>query len=517
MELLIKGDHRDPYEGTNILRPKQQREETIIDGVYRAILDPRVRNRIELAPGAYKLTFQRDGEILRQPGVALAPGEELAIGPDLPALALLPLVEPLRDCIGGTARWEGETLHFEAPSGERAVLQIPIVPPREYSMRLKVERTSGQESFGVGLPAAEGRFLAVFDDQDGDQAYCGIMQSRGGKPLFEPRSEGALLPLGKTVELEIAVEADSVRLVADGRTVVDWSGNPESLALLPSQAARYSGILFLHNFESGFRVHELTLISGTARRLLLSGPQASPHRLAAERALWKGGRVRLEIVDKVSPYVDNLDDLPAAPTLYGFYPRDSNVGLAFEDHDLSLVEGLTSIRDVGLNHSRVTDRGLAHLAGLTGIEWLILSNSLVTDDGLAHLRNLPKVKTLFLLGTSVGDAGMGHLRGMTQLDRVGMSNTQVGDEGIATLSAALGQARWVCFCNTRMTGASLAHLAKLPKLETLHTGQVQIADADLPPLYGMPSLKEVRLTGTQVTDPGKAELQQQKPGIKLLP
>jgi serine/threonine protein kinase len=510
VHMLVRDLHRLAAAGAG------QAEGT--DNALREILSAGAVHRIQLASGAYQVTLLQDGEVLRQPSLALAPGEELQVSADYPSLDVLPLVDLRRDFIDSTGSWLGDALDFAAEANRRAVLQIPVEPPEQYQVRLKVERIAGQGSFGVGLPAGGGQLLAMCDELNEDQPSSGILHGRDGKPVFDARTEGAVLPLGKTVELEISVGADSVRVDADGRTLVDWHGDPPSLALLPAQSAYCKGILFLHNFQSHFRIHELALVrSGTARPLPLSRPGASAHRLAAERVLWKGGKLRLAIGDKPSPYVESIDDLPETPTLYGIYPRDSNIGLALDNDDLSLLAGLNALRDVGLNHARITDEGLVHLSGLTNVEWLILSNTGVSDDGLAHLRGLTNVKTLFLLGTDVGDAGMSHLRGMTQLSRVGMSSTKIGDAGIATLAPCLTDARWVCFCKTKMTGAALAELARLPQLVTLHTGDVAIADRQLEPLYAMPSLKEVRLTGTQVTEAGKQQLLSRKPGIKLLP
>ena len=57
------------------------------------------------------------------------------------------------------------------------------------------------------------------------------------------------------------------------------------------------------------------------------------------------------------------------------------------------MEGLTSLQNLNLGGTNVTDAGLAHLKGLTDLQNLHLGNTKVTDAGVKELQQaLPKAK-----------------------------------------------------------------------------------------------------------------------------
>src|SRR5260370_876063 len=82
---------------------------------------------------------------------------------------------------------------------------------------------------------------------------------------------------------------------------------------------------------------------------------------------------------------------------------------------LVLLNGLTSLRGLALNNSRVTDAGLEHLRALPTLRALRLDNTHVTDAGLAHIKDLPQLDHLFLIKTWVTDAGLSQLQGLSGL------------------------------------------------------------------------------------------------------
>lgn len=138
-------------------------------------------------------------------------------------------------------------------------MQVPVKPPREYSLRMKVERLQGIECLGLGI-VVDGRqtMLAI----DGYQQRFSGIHNLDGKPANENESTkpGTFLPLRKPVTLECGVTASSISLKIDAAPVIDWRGDPGRLSLSPDWPVPRSDGLFLGEFNSEFEIHEFTLL-----------------------------------------------------------------------------------------------------------------------------------------------------------------------------------------------------------------------------------------------------------------
>ena len=71
------------------------------------------------------------------------------------------------------------------------------------------------------------------------------------------------------------------------------------------------------------------------------------------------------------------------------------------------MKDLTSLQELSLISTKVTDKGLAHLKGLTRLKRLTLNGTRVSDAGLLHLKDLTGLQELNLYRTGVTDAGAG--------------------------------------------------------------------------------------------------------------
>ncbi|MBW3597576.1 MAG: protein kinase, partial [Planctomycetes bacterium] len=425
---------------------------------------------------------------------------------------LLAGVDEVRDVIDGQLTKEDESWRLAAAEEDRpALLQFPVIPPEAYRVELDIERVSGDGWLGVGLPVGREMCLAAFDEE----GASGMWRSDESQAGIKTPVLTSAFPARERVAMALEVDGGGVRVERNGEP---FFTSPVARPLAAADHAFYDGVLFLRSDGAEFRLHSVRLlpIAGAPRHVPFK-PNASAERRAAERALWKGGKVQVVIAGTRSTYIERLEDLPPALRLDTIFDRDSDRGLAWDDNDLAILRGVPDLSALDLNRSRITDAGLADIAHLTGLEYLILSYTDVTNAGLAHLREMTQMEILFFVATEVGDAGLAELRGMKQLQRVGLSSTQVTDAGIAALAPSLAGVTWLCMCGATVTAESLPLLGKLDRLETLHLGGVPIGDADLPQLYGMKSLKEIRLAGTNVTDEGKAELQKQLPGLEFVP
>ena len=107
------------------------------------------------------------------------------------------------------------------------------------------------------------------------------------------------------------------------------------------------------------------------------------------------------------------------------------------DDDVSHVKGLSKLKKLTLNGTKITDAGLDHVKGLGSLEKLYLVDTKITDAGVEKLKDLKELKILSLVGTGVTDAGLDHLKGLANLQTLFLHGTKVTDEGVKKLQEAL--------------------------------------------------------------------------------
>ena len=95
------------------------------------------------------------------------------------------------------------------------------------------------------------------------------------------------------------------------------------------------------------------------------------------------------------------------------------------------VGRLSSLEQLDLEYTKITDRGVQHLTGLTELRYLSLGGTLITDEAMQSIGKLTNLEDLLIGGTRVGDAGMAHLSDLKNLRSLDIGATNVGDKGLA--------------------------------------------------------------------------------------
>ncbi|MBI1358407.1 MAG: hypothetical protein GC160_29070 [Acidobacteria bacterium] len=212
------------------------------------------------------------------------------------------------------------------------------------------------------------------------------------------------------------------------------------------------------------------------------------------------------------------------------------------DEGLAAVKGWKNLERLNVHGTKISDTTLEHISGLTNIEVLDVGSSMVTDVGLEQLSSLPKLRELTIGGNELGDAGLQALRllpGLTYLDLNGRQGTDSnvwtismsdrGLEAVLTLSnlrelrfgcTTLGVGReGVRFATVNMmdvTARWLEEIKTLSKLERLKLQSCnRVDDEAMTVLAGYPSLREVDVRGSSVTDKGLTALRAAKPNIRI--
>ena len=251
------------------------------------------------------------------------------------------------------------------------------------------------------------------------------------------------------------------------------------------------------------------------------------------------------------PYLATLDLSNTRITDQGMQDLKSLTGIVdlnlyyaeyVTDEGLAAIKGWRKLKRLNLHGTKATDTTLEQIQGITTLESLNIGSIMVTDIGLERLVVLPNLKELTVGGNKLNDPGLQALRQMpklTYLDFGGRQGTdaniwavRMSDTGLAAVLTLkdLHELRFVCstvgvglegtrFADIRYLSVTTEWLEKmkaLPKLEKLKLQACdQVNDDSIRVLATMPSLKEVDLKGTSVTEKGLAALKAAKPGMKI--
>lgn len=212
------------------------------------------------------------------------------------------------------------------------------------------------------------------------------------------------------------------------------------------------------------------------------------------------------------------------------------------DEGLAAVKEWKHLKRLNVHGTKISDTTLEHVSGITTLESLNVGSSMVTDVGLERLSSLPNLKELSIGGNELGDAGLQALRllpGLTYLDMNGRQGTDsnvwtisMSDRGLEAMLTLteLRELRFGCttlgvgregrrFATVNMmnvTSRWLEQMKALKKLESLKLqGCENVNDESMKVLAEFPSLKEVDLKGSGVTDKGIEILRAAKPDIRI--
>ena len=152
--------------------------------------------------------------------------------------------------------------------------------------------------------------------------------------------------------------------------------------------------------------------------------------------------------------------------------------MPLQDGDLAHVVRLSGLRDLYLDHSFVTDAGIAVLGEMNSLETLSLTGTDITDGALAALAALPSLRRLDLTGTAITDEGLAFLASATALEELTLDRTAVTDAGVGLLTA-LPNLQRVSLNFTVVTDWSVSALREMPSMPVVRAWHTQ-AQSEFP-------------------------------------
>jgi len=179
------------------------------------------------------------------------------------AIDLLRTADPRLDAVRGIWFIQENTLRMNRDDYAR--LQVPVAPPERYTLRLRVQRLVGNDQFAVGLVVGGRQTMCCFDAYGA--TVSGLQLVDGRKVRDSPLAHrGQILLRDATAEIVLRVTPDSVRGDVDGKTIVDWSGDPQRLSVDLPYAVPNEQWLFLAAWNSHFAISEFTLEDNSDRK-----------------------------------------------------------------------------------------------------------------------------------------------------------------------------------------------------------------------------------------------------------
>lgn len=179
---------------------------------------------------------------------------------------LLALIDVNRDAIRGT--WKKEADGISSPGGgSQAHLQIPYAPPLEYDLKMVLTLKDGA-ALDMGIVGGSKWFTVIVNGWGGTTSgIWGINNKRADEN--ESTSKGKVFDIGKATTLLFSVRRDGLTLTADGKPVLNWKGNFNSIVPQADYSPRDPKALFLGTYGSVFTFSsiQLTPVSGQGKVL----------------------------------------------------------------------------------------------------------------------------------------------------------------------------------------------------------------------------------------------------------
>ncbi|MGE3315564.1 MAG: hypothetical protein AB7O26_10650 [Planctomycetaceae bacterium] len=125
----------------------------------------------------------------------------------------------------------------------------------------------------------------------------------------------------------------------------------------------------------------------------------------------------------------------------------------------------------------------------------------LNDDRMRCFSAMKNLEGFALLGGDVTDAGLAHLAGLPRLQTLSVRRVRLDGSALSKFSAST-PLTVVDFELTEFGDSALAELAKFSTLRDIRLRKTRVTDAGLTPLLKLPRLRRIDLDGTAVTDAG---------------
>lgn len=188
---------------------------------------------------------------------------------------LLALIDPDKDAVHGHWKVAGGILTTPSePRHQPHRIRLPILPGSEYDLELVAERKGGQPAIVIGLVSGDRQVALDLDGWgEGDRAGLSNIDGKNGYDN-EATHRGKLLTDNVPSVVRCQVRRDGIRVVVDGKAVIDWKGDRKRLSVWEGWTMPDAKAPFLACWGSDIRITKLVLTPSTGESTVM--PRARP-------------------------------------------------------------------------------------------------------------------------------------------------------------------------------------------------------------------------------------------------
>ena len=235
-------------------------------------------------------------------------------------------------------------------------------------------------------------------------------------------------------------------------------------------------------------------------------------RAVAEWAVAAGGRLRILPERGDSFDVFTSAGLPTTPFRIEALFIDGVT--AVNDSEISRLNQLQTLRELGIARTSVTDQGLKSLPGMTSLMSVNLQGLNLTDSGLKTVAQIPTLNYAVAEGTFT-DHGIAQLKPLLKLQHLSLSADTPTDSAISTIVAHHPDLVTLVTEHFNITDDGVEPLTTLNHLRILGLADCGLTDASVERLGKLKALTQLMIQGTQISRDGLQRLQAMLPNCRI--
>ncbi|QEG39367.1 trypsin-like peptidase domain-containing protein [Roseimaritima ulvae] len=186
---------------------------------------------------------------------------------------LLSMIDPANDTQAG--KWERDANALVSSGSSRARILLPHSVSGSYQLRLIAQRQLDTGSLNIGLVVGgRHQVLAIVDYGRSKRSGLAWIDEKN-EPANSTFYRTPVLTTGRDSEIVCTVHYSHLRVTCDGKTIIEWTGDPSRLTLHPNFKVP-GDRLFLETVHGSFRISQVQYLPIRESELRRYKPRGKP-------------------------------------------------------------------------------------------------------------------------------------------------------------------------------------------------------------------------------------------------